>query len=91
MYIPANIAVSLTTSIRIRTSTLVNRNSCTVKIGGTTVIDQTGPEGTIVTETYTNLQANGTLTTANIRVEYTSKMWSGTSCVWLDSATLLYR
>ena len=91
MYIPANIAVSLTTSIRIRTASLLNRNSCTVKIGGTTVIDQTGPKGTAVTQTYTNLAANGTLSASASTVQYEAGHWGANSFVWLDNATLLYR
>lgn len=91
LYIPADIAVSLTTSIRIQTASLLNRNSCTVKIGGTTVINQTGPKGTAVTQTYTNLAANGTLSASASTVQYEAERWGANSFVWLDSATLLYR
>lgn len=89
-YCPADINVSLASNVKIKTASLLNRNGVTVKIGGTKVIDQTGPKGTAVTETY-DLSASGTLTASNATLQYEAKSWGANSYVWLNSAAVTYR
>ena len=89
-YCPGNINISFASSVKIHTTTRVTQNGVTVKAGGTQIVNQDGPKGTGVEQSY-NLSANGTLTSANPTLEYEGKRWSGNSHVWINSASVLYR
>ena len=90
-YCPADITVSLSTNVKIRTATRINRNSVTIKVGGQEVVTQQGPTGTSVDETY-NISKNGTLTTSDSKLSYhpaTGRV--ANNYVWVNSASITYR
>ena len=89
-YCPANINISFSSNVKIHTTTRITINGVTVKAGGSQIVDQDGPKGTGVEQSY-NLSANGTFTTSNPTLEYEGKKWSGNSKVWINSASVSYR
>lgn len=89
-YCPANINVAFSSSVKIRTASLLNRNGVTVSVGGSQILDQDGPRGTAAGANY-DLAANGTVTSSNSSIAFTAKHWGANSYVWIYSVRLNYR
>ena len=86
----SDINVALSLSIEIKTASRLNRNSFYTYFGSTKVIDQQGPAGTAVTQTYTP-SWNGTINSSTSSLKVQAQRYGANSYVKVFSVQLQYR